>query len=82
MTTRIHVFPSPRSPYRSAREPRFSANTGWYTHRGALIYWRHSVAHAAPECAYCNDGRCEQRVEWSPTWREEVVVHERVLGNA
>lgn len=77
MTERIHVFPTPEKPYIVQRDPSLLAETGSRIVYRDLVHWRHTTEFPAPFCAYCNDGRCEQRVEWSPAWSQEVVVHDR-----
>lgn len=74
----IHVFPTPEKPYIFDRKPELASDFGSYhlPHVG-IVHWRHVVDRPAPFCAYCNDGRCEQRVEWSASWSDEIVVHDR-----
>ena len=45
--------------------------------RGEPVRFRYTADRPETECAFCADGRCEQRVESSPGWRREVVVHDR-----
>lgn len=41
------------------------------------VAWHYTVARPEPSCAFCAEGWCEQRVESSPGWRRDVVIHGR-----
>lgn len=66
-----HIGVAPGDP-----EP-FLASVGEYQHEGQQVTWRHSADEHEAECAYCQDGRCEQRIESCAAWKRGLVIHDR-----
>lgn len=53
-------------------------------HRDALgrpVEYRYTTDMPCDECDYCRAGVCVQRVESSPAWHCDVVVHDTREGH-
>jgi hypothetical protein len=77
MTSPVIVYPTHVDVTPSQPNPLRTADRGNTLERGQRVRWYYTDAMPEPDCAYCNDGRCEQRVEWSAMWTREVVAHDR-----
>jgi hypothetical protein len=77
MQAPVLVYPNSLDATPSDPEPRFLASAGEYWCDGQRVTWRHSTEAHHAECAYCQDGRCEQRVESCADWERDVVIHDR-----
>lgn len=76
-TAPVIVYPTHVDVAPSTPNPSRFADSGEATERGERVRWYYTTSRYEPDCAYCKDGRCEQRVEWTVRSSRDVVVHDR-----
>lgn len=77
MTGPVIVYPNSLDATPSESDERRLEDFGSAEEGGKLIRWYYTSSRPEPDCAYCADGRCEQRVEWVVLGPREIVVHDR-----
>jgi hypothetical protein len=77
MTSPVIVYPNSLDATPSEPDERRMADAGDVVERGERVRWYYTTSRHEPDCAYCKDGRCEQRVEWTVRSSRDVVVHDR-----
>lgn len=73
----IIVYPNSLDAAPSEPDERRSDDFGEVVERGRRVRWYYTQSRPELACAYCADGRCEQRVEWVVMGPREIVVHDR-----
>jgi len=73
----VIVYPNSLDATPSEPNPSRAADFGEVFENGERVRWYYTMARPEKDCAYCNDGRCEQRVEWAWLAKRGIVVHDR-----